>query len=107
MSCPSPSDTCVPTGTRNSTSSPLAPCFPEPRPGPPRPATYRRPGAKRREVAQVRIGDEHDVTARAAVTPVGAATRYVLLAPEAERAVSTTPGDRGDAGAVVEHRRSY
>jgi hypothetical protein len=27
----------------------------------------------------------------------------VLLAPEAQRAVSPTPGDRGDAGAVVEH----
>jgi hypothetical protein len=62
------------------------------------------PGSKAREITQVWIGDEHYVTARTTVTPVGSSTRYVLLAPEAERAVSTTPGDRRDAGAVVEHR---
>ena len=62
------------------------------------------PGAKRRQVAQIRIGDEDDVASRAAVAAVRTAARHVLLAPEAERAVSTTPGDRDDAGAVVEHR---
>ena len=47
---------------------------------------------RKREIAQVWVGDEHDVTAGAAVTAVRPSTRYVLLAPEAERAVSTTPG---------------
>ena len=59
---------------------------------------------KRRQVAEVGVGDEHDVASVAAVTSVGPTSGHVLLAPEAERAVSTTPGDRGDAGAVVEHR---
>ena len=59
---------------------------------------------KRREIAEVGVGDEHDVPSGASVTSVGPTSGHVLLAPEAERAVSTTPGDRGDAGAVVEHR---
>jgi hypothetical protein len=61
-------------------------------------------GAKSGQVAELSISDEHDVTPRAAVAAVGTATGNVLLAPEAERAVSTTAGDRGDAGAVVKHR---
>jgi hypothetical protein len=58
---------------------------------------------ERREVAKIRVGDEHDVPTVPAVAAVGPASRHVLLAPEAERPVSTTPGDRGDAGAIVEH----
>jgi hypothetical protein len=58
--------------------------------------------AERRQVAEVGIGDEHDVSAAATVPAVGAAARYVLLAPEGERAVSPTPCRRSDAGAVVE-----
>jgi hypothetical protein len=58
---------------------------------------------KRREIAEVWVGDEHNVAAVTSVTAVRPTPGHVLLAPEAERAVSTTPGDRGDAGAVVEH----
>ena len=64
------------------------------------------PRPERRQVAKVGVGNEHDVPAVAAVTPVRPTSGHVLLAPEAERAVTTTPGDRGDAGAVVEHRCS-
>jgi len=69
------------------------------------PATGRvlPPGAELRQVAEIRIRDENDIASPAAVTAVGPPARDVLLAPEAQRTVSPTPGDRGDAGAVVEH----
>jgi hypothetical protein len=53
----------------------------------------------------MRIGQEHDVAATATVAAVGAAARDVLLATEADRAVPSTPCDRDDAGAIVEHAR--
>ena len=74
---------------------------------PARAPTTRRvlpPRPERRQVAEVGIGDEHDVPAVPAVTAVRPTSGHVLLTPEAERAVSPTPCDRGDAGAIVEHR---
>ncbi len=67
-------------------------------------ALERAFAAKAREVAQIRVGDEHDVAAAAAVTAVGAAFRDVLLAPEAQRAVTAAPRLHVNAGAVAEHR---
>jgi hypothetical protein len=55
------------------------------------------------EVAAVGIGDEHDVSAVAAVSPVGPAFGHVLLTPEAQRAVASTAATHLDAGAIVEH----
>ena len=60
--------------------------------------------AESRQVAQVGVGDEHDVAAGAAVAAVRPALGHVLLAPEAERPVAAAPGLHVDAGAVVEHR---
>ena len=80
--------------------------LPRPPAGTPPARRVLAPRPKRRQVAEVGVGDEHDVPAVPAVTSVGPASGHVLLAAEAERAVSTTPGDRGDAGAVVEHRCS-
>jgi len=62
--------------------------------------------AERRQVAEVRIGHEDDRATRTPVTAVGTASRDVLLAAEAERAVAATAGDDVDAGTVVEHRDS-
>ena len=56
-----------------------------------------------REVAQIRVHDYDDVTARPAVTAVGPAFGHVLLAPKAERTVAAAPGLHPDASAIVEH----
>ena len=61
-------------------------------------------GAKPGQVAKVGIGNENDVTARAAVAAIGPTPGNMLLTPKAERPVSPTPGDRIEAGAIVEHR---
>ena len=55
------------------------------------------------EVAPLRVGDEHDVAALAAVAAVGAALRHVLLAPEVDRPVAAAPGERCQSRLVVEH----
>jgi hypothetical protein len=55
------------------------------------------------QVAPSWIGDDHDVATVAAVSPVGAASRHVLLAPEVDRAVTATARDGRQARAVVEH----
>ena len=60
--------------------------------------------AECREVAEIRVGDEDDRAAGAAVAAVGTAPRDVLLTAEAERAVAAAAGDDVDAGTVVEHR---
>ena len=65
-----------------------------------------RPRPQGREVAQPRVGDEHDVTAAAAVPSVGPALRHVLLATEGEAAVAAAARQRLDAGAVVKHGSS-
>ncbi len=57
-----------------------------------------------REIAPVRVGHEHDVSAMATVAAVGPALRDVLLAPEAQRAVTAAPAFDADPRAVVEHR---
>ena len=57
------------------------------------------------EVAQVGVGDEHDVAAGAAVAAVGPALGNVLLATEREAAVAAPPRLHVDAGAIVEHQR--
>ena len=105
-SSPSTSNTCVPTGTASSIVAPSAPCLRAPRPGSPRPALNTVFAAERREVAQIRVGDEHDVAAAAAVAAVRAALRHVLLAPEAEAAVAAAARLHLDAGAIVEHARA-
>src|SRR3954471_17184604 len=56
-----------------------------------------------REVAPPRVGHEHDVAALAAVSPVGTATRHVLLAPEVDRAVTAAARDDCQSCAIVEH----
>jgi hypothetical protein len=66
--------------------------------------TKRRPAAKRRKVSQVRVGDEGDVSAPAAVAAVGTALRHVLLAAEADRAVPAAPCERDEASPIREHR---
>src|SRR5439155_16492801 len=58
---------------------------------------------ERGEVAEIRIGDEHHVAAGAAVAPVGAALRDVLLTAKAERTVAAAPRLNVDCRAVVEH----
>src|SRR5205085_10533951 len=60
--------------------------------------------AERREVAEIRVGDEHDVAAGAPVTAVGPPFRHVLLAPEVQAAVAAATRLNADAGAVMEHR---
>ena len=55
------------------------------------------------EVTAVGVGYEDDVAAVAAVAPVGASPRHVLLAPEAERAVAAAAASHLDPGAIVEH----
>src|SRR5581483_6734076 len=61
------------------------------------------PALQRREVAQRRVGDQHDVAAAAAVAAVGAALGHVLLAAEAEAAVAALPGLDANPGPVAEH----
>jgi hypothetical protein len=63
--------------------------------------------AKRGKVTEVGIGDEPDVAACAAVAAIWPPFGNVLLAPEAERAVSPTPGDRVEASAIVEHVKAF
>src|SRR5262249_36448832 len=53
------------------------------------------PSAERGKVAQIRIGDEHDVTAGPAVTPVGTTLRHVLLTPERQAALTPAGRRRG------------
>ena len=62
--------------------------------------------AERREVAQVRVRDEDDVSARAAVAAVGTTLRDVLLTPKVQAAVAAATRLHVDAGAVVEHEPS-
>jgi hypothetical protein len=59
--------------------------------------------AEAREVAQILVGDKHDIAATTAVAAVGAAFRDVFLAPEAQRAVAPTPRLHLNAGAVAKH----
>src|SRR5207237_4999401 len=56
---------------------------------------------ERGEVAQLRIGDEDDVAAAAAVAAVRPALRDVLLAPEVDRPVTAAPRDDVNARLVV------
>src|ERR671924_390689 len=69
-------------------------------------ATGREPLLARepRQVAAIRVGDDHDVPAMPAVPAVRSALRDVLLAPEAERAVPAAAGPDADLGPIVEHR---
>ena len=59
--------------------------------------------AEHRQVAEIRVGDEHDVGAAAAVAAVRAALRHVRLAAEAERAVTAAARLDVDASPIVEH----
>ena len=59
--------------------------------------------AERREIAESRIADEHDVATRPAVAAVRAPFGHELLAAEAEPAVAPTPGLHFDAGPVLKH----
>ena len=65
-----------------------------------------RLGAERREVAQVRVGDDDDVAAAAAVAAVRPAFGHELLAAEAEAAVTAAARLDADACAIVEHAHS-
>ena len=60
--------------------------------------------AKTREVAQIRVGDEDDIAAAAAVTAIRAAFRDIFFPAEAQRAVAAAARLHVNAGAVVEHR---
>ena len=55
------------------------------------------------EIAPLRVRDEHDVPAVAAVPAVGPALGHELLPAEVNAAVSAAAGDHGQAGAIVEH----
>ena len=57
-----------------------------------------------REVAPPKVGDEHDVTAVAAVSPIGPAAGHVLLPAKVDRAVAAAAGDCRQSCAIVEHR---
>ena len=96
----------MPTGTASSTVSPSAPCLRAPRPGSPRPALNVVFARNDGEVAEIGVGDEHDVAAAAAVAAVGPALRHVLLAPEAQAAVAAAARQHLDAGAIVEHAQA-
>ncbi len=63
-------------------------------------------GAKAGEIAPLRIRDEHDVAAAAAVAAVGPTLGHELLTAEMDAAVAAAAGDHGQAGAVVEHQAS-
>ena len=58
------------------------------------------------EVAQLRVGDHHDVTPAAPVAPVGPAARDVRFAAEAHAAVAAVAGQDLDVDFVYEHERS-
>ena len=60
------------------------------------------PEAERREVAHVRVGDQDDVAAVAAVAAVGAALRHELLAPEGDAPVTAATGLHDHVRAIVE-----
>jgi hypothetical protein len=60
------------------------------------------PALKRREVAELGVGDRDHVAALAAVAAVRAALGNILLATERERAVAAAPGLDVDLGAVAE-----
>src|SRR6185295_4147835 len=69
-------------------------------------ATLRRvmaPSAKRREIPQVRIRDQHDVAAAPAVAPIRPSARHVGLAAEAHAAVPAASGLHLDRYPVIEH----
>ena len=73
----------LPTGTRSSIESPVAPCFSAPRPGRATAAgLVAALHTKGGQIAQVWIRDENDVASRPAVPTVGAALRDVLFAAE-------------------------
>ena len=55
------------------------------------------------EIAPLRIRDEDDVAAVAAVTAVRAALRHELLTAKVDGTVAAAAGDHGQAGAIVEH----
>ena len=85
---PSSATTCVPGGTRTTSSSPPAPWRWAPSPWPPRSALEVRPRRKRLQVAQRVVAHEHDVAAAPAVAAVGPALGDVGLAAEAPAAVA-------------------
>jgi hypothetical protein len=58
------------------------------------------------QVAEIGVGDDHDVAPVPTVATVWTPLRHVLLAPEAERAVTAAAPTHLDAGPVVEHARS-
>jgi hypothetical protein len=62
------------------------------------------PVPKRRKVAKVPIGDQHDVAAASPVAPVRAAAWYVSLTPEADASVSAGSSFDLDPDLVVKHR---
>jgi hypothetical protein len=67
-------------------------------------ATVKVPLAlEEREVAKIGVGTEDDIASVPAVAAVGPALGHVLLAPEAERAVTTAAASHLDAGAIVKH----
>jgi len=63
-------------------------------------------GAEPGEIAPLRVRDEHDVPAVAAVPAVGTALGHEFLPAEVDAAVAAAAGDDGQAGAIVEHAPS-
>jgi hypothetical protein len=59
--------------------------------------------AERGEVAEIRVGEQHDIAPTPTVAAVGPALRHVFLAPKAETAVTAAARDHLDARPVVEH----
>ena len=62
-------------------------------------------GAKGGEIAEIGVGSQNDIAARAAVTTVGSTLRDMLLAAEMQAAVTAATRLHMDAGAVVKHVR--
>ena len=85
--------TCVPTGTARTASSPLAPCRRLPPPLPPRPPRYVAFVRNAERSRSVRVGDDHDVATTAAVAAVrpalGDEPRRKLSAPSPPRPAIT------------------
>ena len=58
---------------------------------------------ERGQIAQVLIGNQHDVSSGPAVATVGAALGDVLLTPEVQAAVAAAAGLDVDSRSIVEH----
>ena len=81
----------------------VGPTLVRPLPVPPPRRLEARLPVEEAEISEIRVGQEDDVPAVAAVAAVRAALRHELLPPEAERPVAAAPAPDADPRAVEEH----